>query len=118
VVPIASKQERIKQQDAVLKGTYSEPSEPQANDSAELSASYVYLAFGGIGADAASSRQLRKYTTDAGVFTCVGDDVSICCPFPLDRESQKVRVIAGGLLLAGPPQEYRLHLNDICRIAD
>jgi len=125
LVPIPSKQERINQRNAILNGTYNEPSEPQEHKNSESNSSYVLLALGGIGADTGSIRKLREYASDDGVLTCSGDENSICCPFALDRDTQKVRVIEVGLLLAGPPQwmpdstvEYRLFVEDICRVAD
>ena len=122
IVPISSKQERISERNAILNGPYKKPSEPQEHKNFESNSSYVLLALGGIGAD---TRSIREYASDDGVLTCRGDENSICCPFALNRDTQKVRVIASGFLLAGPPQwmlddtvEYRLLIEQICRVED
>lgn len=126
VTPLPSKQERIKQRNAILNGTtYEEPSEPQEHKTSKANSSYVLLVVGGLGEDTWLVPKLREYASDDGVLTCKGDDNSICCPFDLDRDTLKVRVMASGLLLAGPAQwmpdstiEYRLVVQDLCRVAD
>ena len=125
MTPLPSKQERINQRNAILNGTYKEPNDPQERKHSESNSSYVLLALGGLGTNPGLISKLREYASDEGVLTCNGDENSICCPFALDRDTLKVRVVAGGLLLAGPPQwmpdsttEYRLLVQDLCRVAD
>jgi hypothetical protein len=125
LVPLASKQERIDERNAILNGTYKAPGETPEQKKARSNSAHVFLALAGVGADTESFRQMREYASDDGVLTCSGDDNSICCPIALDHETQKLRVIASGLLVAGEPQwmpesavEYRLLVNDICRAED
>jgi hypothetical protein len=120
VRPLPSKQARIKERNAILNAPYVPPSEPPVPPKPEA---YVLLALGAIRVDPESMRLLREYAPEDGVLHCHGDEVSLCCPFALDRATQAVPVIAGGVLAAGPPEyltasaeEYRLLVEDICRV--
>lgn len=109
-LPLPSKEDRRREADAITRGAASYHIEP-------MDPTHVALE----SASPDGGGRFSEYETGYGL-ACEGDENSLCCPFALDRDSLKVQVVVEGTLrIAQDPDdqpEFRLAVDDICRVPD